>query len=363
MCTMNEPDTENNDPGARLRELERVIALRDKTIEMLTRRLGQTDLEELQDRQSLYLEHWEEHGRLEQALAALKSTQAQLLQAQKLEAIGQLAAGVAHEINTPTQYVTDNTEFLQRSFTKLVEAIDACRALMDAVRSGAPPEETAARAEIAFTKAKTTYFLKQVPRALDQSLEGLRRIAKIVAAMKDFSHPSGGEKSPVDLKEAIASTIIVATNEWKYVADIETDFEEGMPAVSCMRDEINQVVLNLIVNAAHAIGATNNNGAAGKGVIRVETRITSAFAEIRIGDTGGGIPEGIRGRIFDPFFTTKPVGKGTGQGLAIAYAVVVDKHGGTIDFETDDGVGTTFVIRLPMVTSSPPRSLQSAGGL
>lgn len=289
-----------------------------------------------------------ERERLEQALAELKSTQAQLLQAHKLEAIGHLAAGVAHEINTPTQYVTDNTEFLQRSFAKLLEAIDACRALTDAVRSGAPPEEAAKRAEEAFTKAKTTYFLKQVPRALDQSLEGLRRIARIVAAMKDFSHPSGGEKAPVDLKEAIASTIIVATNEWKYVATVETSFDETLPAVSCMRDEINQVVLNLIVNAAHAISAANGEGSRTKGVITVATRQVDGFAEIRVSDTGGGIPAKIRSRIFEPFFTTKPVGKGTGQGLAIAYSVVVDKHGGQIDFETEEGAGTTFVVRLPI---------------
>jgi two-component system NtrC family sensor kinase len=294
-----------------------------------------------------------ERNRLEQALAELKSTQAQLLQAQKLEAIGQLAAGVAHEINTPTQYVTDNTEFLQRSFGKLLEAIDACRALTDAVRNGASPEEASARAEEAFAKAKTTYFLKQVPRALEQSLEGLRRISKIVAAMKDFSHPSRGEKGPVDLKEAIASTIIVATNEWKYVARVETTFDEALPAVRCLRDEINQVVLNLIVNAAHAISAVKGDGARGKGCIHIETRLVDDWAEIRVSDTGSGIPEHIRGRIFDPFFTTKPVGKGTGQGLAIAYSVIVEKHGGQIDFETEVGVGTTFVIRLPV---NPPIS-------
>ena len=341
---MNEVATRNDDPLARMAELERLLAARDRTVAVLMRRLEHSDVGEMQ----------EEHGRLEQALAELKSMQAQLLQAQKLEAIGQLAAGVAHEINTPTQYVTDNTEFLQRAFAKLVEAIDGCRALMDAVRSGAPPEETAARAEVAFTMAKTAYFLKQVPRALDQSLEGLRRISKIVAAMKDFSHRSGGEKAPVDLREAIVSTIIVATNEWKYVAHVETDFDEAMLPVSCMRDEINQVVLNLIVNAAHAIAATNDNGALGKGVIRVETRQSEGWAEIRIGDTGGGIPASIRGRIFDPFFTTKAVGKGTGQGLAIAHSVVVEKHRGQIDFATEEGVGTTFVIRLPMVVSLPP---------
>jgi signal transduction histidine kinase len=172
-------------------------------------------------------------------------------------------------------------------------------------------------------------------------------VAALVNAMKEFSHPDTKEKTALDLNRAIASTITVARNEWKYVADLETDFDPSLPPISCHPGEFNQVVLNLIVNAAHAIGDVALQGGPQRGTIRVETRRAAEWAEIRIKDSGTGIPEKVRSRIFDPFFTTKEIGKGTGQGLAIARSVVVDKHGGSIHFETEEGKGTTFIIRLP----------------
>jgi len=191
------------------------------------------------------------------------------------------------------------------------------------------------------------YLQEEIPQAIDQSLEGLERIAKIVRSMKEFSHPGMDEKTPIDINQAIETTINVSRNEWKYHADIETDLDPGLPNVSCLPGEINQVLLNLIVNAAHAI--VNVVGESGdKGLIRISTRLDGAWAEIRVSDTGTGIPEEIKQRIFDPFFTTKMVGKGTGQGLAIAYSVVVDKHGGVIDLESEEGKGTTFIISLPL---------------
>ena len=180
--------------------------------------------------------------------------------------------------------------------------------------------------------------------------------------MKDFSHPSAGEKAPVDLNESIGSTVIVATNEWKYVAKVETEFDPDLPLVKCLRDEVSQVVLNLIVNAAHAIDAVVKGGTLGKGTIRIQTIHDDGWAEIRVSDTGCGIPESAQGRVFDPFFTTKPVGKGTGQGLAIAYAVVIEKHGGEITFETEAGKGTTFVVRLPVNPHEERTSLFRAPG-
>jgi signal transduction histidine kinase len=165
--------------------------------------------------------------------------------------------------------------------------------------------------------------------------------------MKEFSHPGTKEKIPLDLNHAIDSTITVARNEWKYVADMETDFDPSLPLIPCQPGEFNQVILNLIVNAAHTIADVIRERGIERGKIRVQTRNCPDWAEIRIQDTGSGIPEEIRARIFDPFFTTKEVGKGTGQGLAIARSVVVDKHGGTIHFETEKGMGTTFIIRLP----------------
>ena len=166
--------------------------------------------------------------------------------------------------------------------------------------------------------------------------------------MKDFSHPGSEDKTPLDLNRAIESTITVARNEWKYIADLETDFDPALPPVPCLPGEFNQAVLNLIVNAAHAIAAKFGDGAGGKGLITVKTRRDGDWADLRICDSGTGIPEAARGRIFEPFFTTKEVGKGTGQGLAIARSVVVDKHGGTIAFETESGKGTTFIVRLPL---------------
>jgi len=177
--------------------------------------------------------------------------------------------------------------------------------------------------------------------------EGVNRVAGIVRAMKRFSHPGPAEKIPTDIHQAIESTILVSRNEWKYVADLTTDFDPELPPVPCIAGEFNQVLLNLIVNATHAI-ADVVKGSGGKGGIRISTRKKGDSAEIRVSDTGAGIPEAIQSKVFDPFFTTKGVGKGTGQGLAIAHSVIVQKHRGTIKFESETGKGTTFVIQLPL---------------
>lgn len=286
---------------------------------------------------------------LSHALLELQGTQMQLIQAQKLEAIGQLAAGIAHEVNTPTQYVSDNTAFAQRAVGSLIDTLQASLAVVRAAKEGLVPPAIIEAAEAAAAKAKLPYLLKQLPRALDQAREGLGRVASIVQAMKEFSHPSGAEKKLVNLREAIETTIAVARNEWKYVAEVELDIDPGFPLVPALRNEFNQVILNLVVNAAHAIAEQNDGGATGKGLIRISGRQRGDHVEIRISDSGGGIPEAIRGRVFEPFFTTKAVGKGTGQGLAIAYSVIVDKHHGALRFETEAGSGTTFFITLPLV--------------
>ena len=186
-------------------------------------------------------------------------------------------------------------------------------------------------------------------------------MARIVGAMKEFSHPGVSEKTSIDINRAIESTLTVSHNEWKYVAELVTDLAPDLPLVRCLPGEFNQVILNLIVNAAHAIADTVQNGSATKGTITISTRHRGNWLEIRIADTGPGIPEKIRTRIFDPFFTTKAVGKGTGQGLAIAHSVVVDKHGGTITFETELGRGTTFIIRLPLNESDGAKVLAPTG--
>jgi PAS domain S-box-containing protein len=276
-----------------------------------------------------------------------KVLELQLRQAQKLESIGQLAAGIAHEINTPTQYIGDNATFLKKAFDDLVKVLEAYRRRGEAVGAGAAPAARRAELEGPVMRAELEYLFEEIPRAIDQTLEGVDRVAGIVRAMKDFSHPGREEKVPADLNRAIKNTLAVSRNEWKYIAEVETDLDPSLPEVTCLPGEINQVLLNLIVNAAQAIEEAVR-GTARKGKIRVETRRRGDRVETRVADDGTGIPEAIRTKVFDPFFTTKPVGKGTGQGLSIAYNVVVNRHGGTIQFETEVGKGTTFIIDLPV---------------
>lgn len=288
--------------------------------------------------------------------------EAQLRHAQKLESIGQLAAGIAHEINTPTQYVGDNIRFLQDAFNDLGKVFEKmCRLLADAKGGTVNPDLTE-EVENVLQEADVEYLFNEIPRAIDQSLDGVDRVSNIVRAMKEFSHPGVEEKTAIDINKAIDSTITVARNEWKYVSEMETDFDLDLPPVPCLPGEFNQVILNLILNAAQAIAGIVGDGSSGKGKIRVSTRWEGDWAEIKVADSGSGIPENIRDRVFDPFFTTKEVGKGTGQGLAIAYSVIVDKHCGTISFDSQVSQGTTFCIRLPITKESVSLELEHEAG-
>jgi PAS domain S-box-containing protein len=277
-----------------------------------------------------------------------KGLEEQLRQAQKLEAIGQLAAGIAHEINTPAQYVGDNATFLQETWPALEAVLQACLQLRVEAAAGPIAPESIAKLLQYTEKADPTYLLGEIPQAIAQALEGVQRISKIVRAMKEFSHPGSEGKCAIDINRAIETTIAVARNEWKYVADIDTSFADDLPAVVCLAGEFNQVILNLLINAAHAIGDAVKGRSGSKGTITIATRRHGEWMEVQISDTGSGIPENIRARIFEPFFTTKEVGKGTGQGLALAHAVIVKKHHGKIWFESEIGKGTTFFLRLPL---------------
>ncbi len=270
-----------------------------------------------------------------------------LVQAQKLESIGHLAAGIAHEINTPTQFVGDNVRFLSDSFRDLAAVLDRHRALLLSAKSGTFIPDLIEACEAEAQRVDLDYLTEEVPKAIAQTSEGITRIATIVRAMKEFAHPGSDEKACVDLNRAIESTVTVARNEWKYIADLTTDLAPDLPLVPCLLGQFNQVILNMIVNATHAI-ADVVKGTGGKGTISITTRSVDGWAEIRITDSGTGIPEEIRRKIFDPFFTTKEVGKGTGQGLAIAHSVIVDKHRGTITLESAVGQGATFIVRLPL---------------
>ena len=277
----------------------------------------------------------------------------QLLQAQKLESVGQLAAGIAHEINTPTQYIGDNAQFVKESFRDLKNFWDKLQSLAEMARENDCYRDILDDISATRERVDVAFLMDEIPRAIDQALEGVNRVANLVRAMREFSHPGTKDKIPLDLNHAIESTITISRNEWKYVADLETDFDKSLRQVQCVPAEINQVILNLIVNAAHAIGDAIRASGGEKGRIAVQTRSLQDCAEIRISDTGTGIPAGICNRVFDPFFTTKEIGKGTGQGLAIAHSVVVDKHGGTIRFDTEEGKGTTFIVCLPYSGQNP----------
>jgi two-component system, NtrC family, sensor kinase len=269
----------------------------------------------------------------------------ELRNAQKLESVGRLAAGIAHEINTPVQFIGDNVRFLRDSFASIQSILACYRELRDAAASSQTAPELLAEVHRAEEESDCAYLLKEIPTALTQTLDGVERVATIVRAMKEFAHPEDKEMAAADLNRALQSTMTVARNELKYVADLESDFGE-LPLVVCNVSDLNQVFLNLLVNAAHAIADVVKDGE--KGRITVHTASEGNMVLISISDTGCGIPEAIRSKIYDPFFTTKEVGRGTGQGLAIARSVIVKRHKGTLTFDSEIGKGTTFYIRLPV---------------
>lgn len=276
-----------------------------------------------------------------------QAVEMQLRQAQKLESIGQLAAGIAHEINTPMQYIGDNMRFLQDGFRDLLGYLGHCEELVSAAEAGTVAPALVARVRDAGRFADISFLAEEIPKCVQQSLVGVDRVNAIVRAMKEFSHPGPAVKAPLQLNRAIESTLTVARNELKYVADVVTDFAPDLPPVPVLTGPFNQVILNLVINAAHAIADVVASQPGTKGRITVRTRLVDRMAEVRIEDTGTGIPEHVRARLFEPFFTTKGVGKGTGQGLALARSIIVDKHGGTLDYATEMGKGTAFIIRLP----------------
>ena len=283
---------------------------------------------------------------LMQDVTELRRLERELTAAQKLESVGRLAAGVAHEINTPVQFVSDNVQFVRTTMSDIATVVAAYRAMQDAALKGGDVLDAARHAASVEAGVDLDYLMKDAPLALEGAVEGLGRIATIVRSMKEFAHPDQANKMPVDLNQAIQSTLVIAHNEYKYIAEIDTHFAD-LPLVVCYMGEINQVVLNLVINASHAI-ADVVKGTSDKGRLTVRTTLDGDTVEIAVTDTGTGIPPAARDKIFDPFFTTKEVGRGTGQGLAIARSVIVNKHGGTLRFETECGKGTTFFIRLPI---------------
>lgn len=286
-----------------------------------------------------------------QDISERKMMAAQLNHAQKMESIGQLSAGIAHEINTPLQFIGDNTRFLKDGFGDLMVVMNKFQNTLNSENGGNGAEGNLNSIKESCDQIDLDFLMDEIPQAIDQSLDGVARVTKIVSAMKSFSHPGEQEKKPTDINKCILTTVEVSRNAWKYTADIETDLDPDLPLVPCFSDEFNQVILNLVVNAAHAMEKDDGKDSHEKGTITITTRQKKGFAEILVKDNGSGIPEEVQPRIFDPFFTTKAVGKGTGQGLAIVHSVVTKKHQGMISYSTEKNKGTTFMIRLPLTTS------------
>lgn len=277
-------------------------------------------------------------------IAALKDAQREALQASRMASVGQLAAGIAHEINTPTQYIGDNLRFIGESFAEMVSVVHEAEALAAQART-AGLAEAAQAFEQAGRNADLAYLCEEIPHAISQSLEGVSQVSRIVLSMKEFSHPGSSSKIMADIHHALENTMTVCRNTWKHVAEMETSFDPTVPPIPCLVGELNQVFLNLIVNAAQAIEAS---GKGGLGKITISTALDGNDVVIRIADSGNGVPEHLHERIFDPFFTTKDVGKGTGQGLAICRDVVVTKHGGRMTVRNQPGAGAVFTVRLPV---------------
>lgn len=279
----------------------------------------------------------------------LEAVQRELRQTEKLRAVGQLAFGIAHEINTPIQFAGDSVHFLRGAFREMVELTQRAQELCEVVEAGGDSRPALAAYKAAAADADPDYLIDELPKAFEQTVEGLKRVAQIVMAMKEFGRPDQNEKSLTDINRCVNSTLTVAHNELKYTADVQVEFGDLRP-VPCYPGQLSQVVLNLLVNAAHAIA--ERFGSSGRGRISVRTAQEADGVLISISDNGCGIAEAHQGRIFEPFFTTKELGRGTGQGLPISRAIVVEKHGGSLTFESRPGAGTTFHVWLP--AAEPP---------
>jgi len=284
-----------------------------------------------------------------EAEAEKEMLQAQMLHSQKLESVGQLAAGIAHEINTPAQFLGTNMEFLAESFQDVESLITQYQTFLQGVKDGKNDQAVLTAFEEKVEELDWDYLVEEIPLTIKQSREGVERVSKIVRAMKEFSHPGSKEKAPVNINDIINTTMTVASNEWKYVAEMETNLSTDLPSVTCLADEMGQVFLNILVNAAHAIAdSLGENPEGEKGLISISSCRNGEWIEICIRDNGKGMPASVREHIFDPFFTTKEMGKGTGQGLAIAHSVVTAKHQGELICESEEGSGASFTIRLPI---------------
>lgn len=272
-----------------------------------------------------------------------KKLQEQLSQSRRLEAIGELAAGIAHEINTPSQFVSDNLEFLEEGFADILQICSRQNSML--VDGQALKETEIHELKELMDVVDYEYLCEEIPKAIAGGRSGIKEVTRIVRATNEFAHPGSEDLIETDLNSAIENILVVSKNRWKMAAEVETLFDENLPAVPCHPEQLNQVLINIVVNAAHAIDARDQDG---MGTIKISTGQTGDMAKIVISDNGTGIPREHLEKIFNPFFTTKPPGKGTGQGLAIAHRIITEVHHGTLQVDSTVGEGTTFHIQLPL---------------
>jgi two-component system NtrC family sensor kinase len=317
-------------------ELYAVIGARNRALRHNNEQLKSARRQLEETNQSLEERIAERTASLKEALARMEQTHGQLLQSEKMAAIGQLAAGVAHEINNPVGFVNSNLGTLRRYVDQLLALVDA----YDSLRADIAETDSRRQAIDEARKAADIDYLKDdIVDLLNESAHGLGRVKKIVQDLKDFSHAGKAEWQEANLNEGIDSTLNVIWNEIKYKATVNKHFGE-LPPITCVPSQINQVFMNLLVNAAQAIK--------GNGVIDISTGALPDGVWVEIKDNGAGMPEAVRNRIFEPFFTTKPVGKGTGLGLSISWDIVVKTHGGRFAVTSEEGQGTCFRIELPI---------------
>ena len=331
----DQPVPQNQDLSAKIRALQSRLVRERKARETAESLLEEKSRELYLANQALSVESEENRKTADQlqiTLDELRQTQGQLIQASKMESLGTLAGGIAHEINTPSQFVGDNLRFINESFAEIIQ-------ILQAFEEGKPAEQIAALAE----EIDLEYLREEIPLAASQALEGTARISEIVRAMKNFAHPDQSSPEEVNLNDVVNSSAIISKNEWKHHAALDLLLSDTLPPIYGFAGQLSQLVLNLLVNAAHAVEETGRSD----GKIEVSTQQVGNMIELIVSDNGKGIPLDIQNQIFDPFFTTKKVGKGTGQGLTMCHDIVTNKHDGKICFESVPGEGTTFTITFP----------------